>query len=115
MESKTLTDEINRRLAQANLATPGPWEKNGTGAYVAMMSIIDDRIVKYVSAPQTGICLSEGDTDFIASARTDYPAALKALAVAVEQLQATHFYCGTQTCHACEAEKKIFELMGVEK
>lgn len=60
-------------------ATPGPWEANGTGAYVAMMSIFDDKIRKYVSAPQTGMCVSDGDIAFIAASRTLLP---KLLAVA---------------------------------
>lgn len=45
--------------------TPGPWEANGTGAYVAMMSIFDDKIRKYVSAPQAGMCASDVDIAFI--------------------------------------------------
>lgn len=81
-----LTQHLTRLLEQAEKATPGPWEKNGQGAYVAMMSIHNDRIEKYVSAPQSGICLSEPDMDFIASSRTLVPALIKALLLAQETL-----------------------------
>lgn len=75
-------EEITKLRDQCNAATAGPWEANGTGAYVAMMSIVNDKIVKYVSAPQAGMCLSETDIAFIAAAREAVPKLLDALEAA---------------------------------
>jgi hypothetical protein len=61
-------EELAALKALAEKATPGPWDACGTGAYVAMMQIINDRITKYVSAPQAGMCMSDADVQYIAAA-----------------------------------------------
>ncbi len=87
LECDRYTKLAQAALERAEKATPGPWEGNGTGVYVAMMSIVDNRIRKYVSAPQSrSMAESQLDIDFIAAARTDLPA----LAIAMIQLAHDH-------------------------
>jgi len=75
IDLKTL-DELERL---SNEATPGPWEGNGRGAYVAMMHITDNRIKKYVSAPQAEMCISDSDIDFIVQSRNALPELISAI------------------------------------
>ena len=61
-------DEVD---ALEKVATVGPWEGNGTGCYVAMMSIVNERIGKYISAPQGTFSMSQPDIDLIVALRNN--------------------------------------------
>lgn len=90
-------DRLKEIETRAGVATEGPWQANGTGVYVAMMSIKDDLIEKYVSAPGAACCWSDPDIDFIVHARVDVPD----LVVEVRRLRAS-------------LQKIMYAAMGVE-
>lgn len=83
----TLLQQIEALLAETEKATPGPW-KSGSSPYPYGQQCL----VQYSEIDGTTICVGgyqngHLNAEFTARARTSYPAALRALKLAVEYIE----------------------------
>lgn len=80
----TLLDKLDALIAETEKATPGPWEAVEDAVCVKIDQLRDETALLDAFHPN----YEKGDLDaeFIAYARTGYPAALRALKKAVEAL-----------------------------
>jgi hypothetical protein len=85
-------DEIEKLIAEA---TPGPWEHNGEGGYVAFFEVLNDKVGNYISAPNSGgLNPSAPDAAFIAASRSLMPKLLKVVKEAEAMVKRMdYFYC----------------------
>lgn len=105
-----LLEEIERRLAEQDAASPGPWRVSATGYSVKAQEDVahGSRIV--ASVPGGGSARNETleawsrDGEAIAEARTGYPAALRALRREVERHQPNPMAGDQKFCACCEAQ-----------
>lgn len=116
-----LLKKLDALIAETEKATPGPWKMQESGLVeIAPMVVTNGNKHK-----GTFVCecneaedgTAEKDAEFIASARTNYPAALWALKVAVEILldvdvcakcfPSGEYDCPEIVCYGCKAIAEI--------
>lgn len=68
-------------------ATPGPWIRNGTGGYICYHQIEDDRILDYISSPNSQLNETKPDAEFIAASRSAIPQLLEIVRIQQEALK----------------------------
>lgn len=111
----SLLDKLDALIAETEKATPGPWEAVEDAVCVKIDQLRDETALLDAFHPN----YEKGDLDaeFIAYARTGYPAALRALKVAVEILldvdvcakcfPSGEYDCPEIVCYGCKAIAEI--------
>lgn len=97
-----LLDKLTSMLAETEKATPGPWKKD--------LCIMDGALYSQGGREET-----LANAEFIAAARTNHPAALRALIKAVGILKCNetfHRLGGLDDCDPCKALAEIEEIFG---
>ena len=81
---------LQTHIAEAEAATPGPWEIDDGDGYGSLKLFADAHLTVSMATIIGDNAISEANALFIAHARTMSPAACECLLLAIEELEGIH-------------------------